>query len=420
MKKISLFLLLFFEFMLTKAQVPTSLPIDSCYRWATDNYPLIKRTALLAQSNQYSLANIQNGYYPQISIQAQATYQSEVTRITVPGISVEPLSKDQYRATAEVSQILYDGGNLSAQKKIQEASNTLETVSLQKDLYQIRERINQLFFGTLLLQKQLEQNTLLILQLTETKQRVEASVSNGVTYQSDADQLAAEILLQIQRKAEIEAGIDAYRQMLGAFTGKQIDTATQLLMPEKLMVTTESPNQRLELQVFQAQNKLYENQLSLLNSKTKPRVSAFIQGGYGRPGLNQLKNQFSGFYIGGVKMSWNINAFFTQKNEKSLIGIKQKETDIQKETFLFNNHFSLQQQETEAQKANRLIQSDNEIIRLKEKICAASKVKYENGVITLNDYLKEINAVSQANVNRALHSIQQIANEFNTAQTLGY
>ncbi|MDE3252334.1 MAG: transporter, partial [Bacteroidota bacterium] len=120
------------------------------------------------------------------------------------------------------------------------------------------------------------------------------------------------------------------------------------------------------------------------------------------------------------KMSWNINAFFTHKNEKSLIGIQQKETDIQQETFLFTNQLSLLQQESETQKTDRLIQSDNEIIRLKEKICAASKVKYENGVITLNDYLKEITAVNQANLNLALHSIQQIANEYNTAQTLGY
>lgn len=406
--------------LLANAEPPQTINIDSCYQWAINNYPLIKRAVLLQQANQYSLANIQIGNYPQITAQAQATYQSEVTRISFPGVNVEPLSKDQYRVTAEVSQLLYDGGSLAAQKKIQDATYVLESAGLQKDLYQIRDRINQLYFGSLLLQKQLEQNQLLISQLRETQGRVVASVTNGVAYQSDADQLAAEILLQTQKKAEIEAGIDAYRQMLGAFIGKKIDSSDSLQTPVNTTITKASPNQRPELRFFQAQRTLYDNQLTLLNAKIKPRISAFVQGGYGRPGLNQLKNQFNGFYIGGVKMSWNINAFFTHKNEKSLIGINQKETDIQKETFLFTNQLNLLQEESENQKTNRLIQSDNEIIRLKEKICAASKVKYENGVITLNDYLKEITAVNQANLNRSLHSIQLIANEYNTAQTLGY
>lgn len=420
MKKMMLLLFQLVIILMAHANPPQTVSIDSCYHWAINNYPLIKRAVLLQQANQYSLANIQIGNYPQITAQAQATYQSEVTRISFPGVNVEPLSKDQYRIAAEVSQLLYDGGSNAAQKKIQEASYVLSSAGLQKDLYLIRDKINQLFFGILLLQKQLEQNHLLINQLQETQERVMASVQNGVAYQSDADQLAAEILLQTQKKNEIEAGIDAYRQMLAAFIGKKLNSSDTLQTPPGTNITPASPNQRPELQLFQAQRSLYDNQLTLLNTKIKPRISGFVQGGYGRPGLNQLKNQFTGYYLGGVKMSWNINAFFSHKNEKSLIGIQQKETDIQKETFLFNNQLNLLQQESETQKTNRLIQTDTEIIRLKEKICAASKVKYENGVITLNDYLKEITAVNQANLNLALHSIQQIANEYNTAQTLGY
>lgn len=420
MKKMMLLLFLSAGTLLADAKPLQTLSLDSCYHWAIQNYPLIKRAVLLRQADQYSLANIQIGNYPQLTTLAQATYQSEVTRISFPGVNIEPLSKDQYRMAAEVSQVIYDGGSYSAQKKIQDASYVLATAGLQKDLYQIREKINQLFFGILLLQKQLEQNQLLITQLQETMDRVKASVQNGVAYQSDADQLAAEILLQTQKKNEIEVGIDAYRQMLGAFIGKKINSSDTLQMPVNPGITAASPNQRPELQLFQAQRSLYDNQLTLLNTRLKPRISAFVQGGYGRPGLNQLKNQFTGFYIGGVKMSWSINAFFTNKNEKSLIGIQQKETDIQKETFLFTNQLNLLQQESETQKTNRLMQTDHEIIRLKEKICAASKVKYENGVITLNDYLKEITAVNQANLNLALHAIQQIANEYNTAQTLGY
>jgi outer membrane protein TolC len=389
------------------------------YIWAESNYPLIKRAQLIRQTENYNLANIAKGYLPQVNATAQATYQSDVTSVPFANVGFEPLSKDQYRAYADVSQILYDGGAINAQKNVQRVNSALETANLQKDLYQIRERINQMFFGALLLQTQIEQANLLINQLSETKVRVDSAVKNGAAFKSDANQLQSEILIQQQRIYDLEGGLGAYIQMLSAFTGKQINSVSKLVKAADKNVWLTGQNNRPELKVFDLRSKLYHTQIDLLRSKARPRLSLFGQGGYGKPGLNQLKNEFDWFYIAGVRLNWNFSALYTSRNEKNLLQLNQQENNVQRETFLFNNNLSQLQQNNEKAKTEKLIAIDEEIIRLKESISQAAKAKYDNGVITLNDYLKEINAVNAAKLNLQLHKIQALSNQYNRQFTIG-
>lgn len=397
-----------------------TISIDSAYKWTEQNYPLVKRADLIRQSETYNLANIAKGYLPQVNAYGQATYQSVVTSLSgVPNLPIEPLSKDQYKVYADVSQTLYDGGAIKAQQQIQKASYELETANLQKDLYDIKQRINQIFFGALLLQIQSDQNNILIKQLTDTKTRVESAIKNGAAFKSDAQQLQAEILVQQQHGYDLQAGIASYLQMLSAFTGKEINSTDKLAMPANIDAWKVSKNNRPELKIFEAQNKLYDQQIESLNSKVRPKLNLFGQGGYGKPGLNLLKNQFDWFYIAGIRLNWNFSSLYTLKNDRKNLQINKQESDVQKETFLFNNNLSQLQENNEKQKTDKLIATDEEIISLKESIRESAKAKYENGVITLNDYLKEINAVNQSQLNLQLHTIQSLFNQYNRKISLG-
>ncbi|MEO6637574.1 MAG: TolC family protein [Ginsengibacter sp.] len=394
--------------------------IDSAYKWAGENYPLIKKADLISQSEAYSLSNLAKGYLPQLNAYGQATYQSAVTSISgVANLPIEPLSKDQYKAYLDVSQTLYDGGVIKSGQQIQKASSALEVANLRKDLYDIKERINQLFFGALLLQIQTDQNNILIKQLTDTKIRVDSAVQNGAAFKSDAEQLQSEILAQQQRSYDLQSTLTSYLQMLEAFTGRKIDTVSELSMPAKTDVWLTSRNNRPELKIFDMQNQLYDQQINLLKSKVRPKLSLFGQGGYGKPGFNVLKNQFDWFYIGGVRLNWSFSSLYTLKNERKNLEIKKQETGVNRETFLFNNNLAQLQQDNEKRKTDKLIATDEEIIKLKQSISQSAKSKYENGVITLNDFLKEINALSQAQLNLALHKIQSISNQYNRKITLG-
>ncbi len=402
----------------TNAQRSYQFTIDSCYKLATNNYPLIKRAALIDKSNEYSLSNIQKGYLPQIIFGAQGTYQSDVTSISIPIVKITPPSKDQYKATVDVNENIYDGGVIVQQKKIQRASSALETANLKKDLYDIRQRINQLYFGALLLDAQLKQNDLLIKELKDTKERVDATIKNGATYKTDGDAMQAEILTQQQRNIEIQAGIENYLSMLSAFIGKKVDNSSHLVVPN-IESERNSAINRPELAVFDSQNQLYNHQLTLIDLKSRPKLSAFAEGGYGKPGLNLFKNEFSLFYIGGLKLSWSPSAYYTSKNEKLLMENNLKNVDIQKETFLFNNNLERIQENSEQQKLNKYLESDDTIISLKEKVKASAKAKYENGVITLNDLLKEIDAVEQAKLNKEVHQLKLLINQFTNKFTMG-
>jgi outer membrane protein TolC len=396
-----------------------SISIDSCYRWARQNYPLLKRSELILKSNEYSLSNLSKGYLPQVSFSAQGSYQSDVTGISIQGFNIEPLSKDQYKAYVDLNQPIFDGGTISAQRKIQQANAELEAANLEKELYAIKERINQLFFGTLLLKEQIQQNEILIQQLDETRKRVEGRLSNGTAYRSDVEQVRSSILLQQQRGYELEAGIENYLQMLSAFIGRKVTDPMSLVRPVELQVDNSEMNSRAELKVFDMQNELLRSQLSLVNSKTLPKLSLFGQGGYGRPGLNLLKNEFDWFYLGGLRLNWSISSLYTSRKEKSVIAIQQKQNEVQRETFLFNNGLSLSQIKSEASKIAKLVNNDDEIIMLKESIAKSSKAKYDNGVISLNDYLKDLTDLNSARQNKAVHEVQALLNQYNLNTTLG-
>lgn len=396
-----------------------TVSLDSCYVWAQHNYPLVRRAELIAQTEAFTLENIAKGWLPQVTFNGQATIQSAVTAlpITLPGVTLKPLSKDQYKMWVDVSQTLYDGGTMHAQQQVQRTSAALDSAALQKDLFLLKERVHQLYFGALLLREQEKQVDLLTEQLRQTQQRVEGAVAGGTAYKSDLALLKAEILTQNQRKAEMEAGIAAYLQVLSAFVNHSITDIAQLVVPA--MPGTASAFNRPEMQLFALQRQLLERQMATLNTAKMPRLSAFAQGGYGRPALNMLDNTFTFYGIAGVRLNWNISALYNLRTDQALLQTRQRQIAVDSAVFRFNNQLALTQQTAEYQKFTTLLKDDAEIIRLREEVLAATKAKYDNGVITMNDYLREMDAVSRARLNESLHRMQALANQYNQLITNG-
>ncbi len=409
MKKQILFILLTFAWHLSlNAQ---TLTIETCQEKAKANYPLIKQYGLIEQTAQYNISNANKGYLPQLSLSARATYQSQVTKlpITLPGVVIPELTKDQYQAVLEASQLIWDGGVISAQNKITNAGSEVEKKKLEVDLFSLNERVNQLYFGILLLSEQLKQNAILQNELQTNYDRINAFKQNGVANQTDLDALKVEQLNADQRESELKSTRKSYGLVLSAMTGMKIDENTTLLKPEiNLAVLTDTIVRRPELALFEAQNKMYEGQKALLNAGNLPKIGAFIQGGYGKPGLNMLTNAFSEFYIGGIRLSWNLSGFYSQKNNINKIEASKKGIDIQKETFLFNTDLKNKQQKAEIEKLQSSVNNDDEIIRLRGNIKKAASAKVDNGTLTVTDLIREINAESQAKQLKALHEIQLI------------
>lgn len=396
------------------------LTLEQCQEKARNNYPLIKRASLIDQTANYNLENAAKAYLPQVSFAAKATYQSDVTEIPIkmPNLTIEGLTKDQYQAVAEVNQVIWDGGAVKAQQQVTKANAEAEKQKLETDLYTLRERINQLFFGTLLIDEQLRQNDLLQKELQTNLDKITACKNNGVANQSDIDALNVEVLNAQQRRIELNAAKKAYRDLLSAFTGENISEKTTIVKPALAIPADLALKNRPELRMFDAQANLFDSQISLINAKNLPRIAAFVQGGYGKPGLNMLKNEFAPFAIGGIRFSWSFGGLYTKRNDLQLIEVNKSNVTVQKETFLFNTKLQATQQSDDTDKYNNLMVNDDEIIRLRENIRKTTEAKLENGTASVTDLIREINAADMARQNKALHEMQYLISVYNLKNTI--
>lgn len=396
-----------------------TLTLQQCYQLARENYPLIKRNDLLAKSKDYTVENASKAWLPQINILGQATYQSDVTQLPIklPNATVEPLSKDQYKVFADVNQTIFDGGMISNQKKIAELQSQTEIQKNEVELEKLKDRINQLFFGIIQTDEQINQLDLSKSDLQNGLKKAEAQLKYGTILRSNVDVLKAQLINIEQQQIELNSLKNSFLQMLSFFINKNLDENTQLEKPEKLLLTNE--NNRPELKLFDLQKQLSESQKSLIKSKNLPKLGAFLQAGYGKPGLNMLKNEFDTFFIGGIKLNIPISGFYTKSNELALIDNQQQDIDIQKENFLFNQKFSMIQNSNDLEKIQKLIDKDIEIISLRESIKKASLAQLENGVINTNDYLLEVNAEEQAKISKIKHEIQYLLTQYNLKTQLG-
>lgn len=395
------------------------LSIEDCYALAKKNYPLIKQSELIEKTKEYTIENLSKGNLPQININGQASYQSDVTSypIIIPNVKVPVLSKDQYKIYGEVNQPLTDVVIINAQKELATATTETNQQQLEVELYKLKDRINQLYFGALLADEQLAQNEIFKKDIQSGLDKVNASIKNGTAFKSNAQMLEAELLKADQQAIELKTSRKSFRNMLGYLVGTTLDDHVTLVTPAAVM--SAATINRPELRLYELQKQQFSVQQKMADNKKVPKLGVFLQGGYGRPALDFLSNKFDTYYITGIRLNWNLTSFYTIKREKDLLEISRKSIDVQKEVFLFNTGVTLTQQTNEMEKYRQLVNTDNSIILLRQKVKTAATAQLENGVITAIDYLSYVNAEDQARRAMSLHSTQLLLAQYNYQNTTG-
>jgi len=377
----------------TMGQALKSLSIENAYQLARKNYPLIKQRDLINKSKDYTVSNAAKGYLPAFSVNGQATYQSDVTALpfkSSPGIIVPHYSKDQYKLYGEVDQLIYDGGAIHNQKETAEANAVIQMQNLEVELYTLYDRVNQLFFGAMLTDEQLKQNNLLKADIQNGIDKTQALVGNGTAYRSSVDELSAQLLQAEQSRIELMANKKAFLGMMGLFINLSLNDSTKIESPVT-PVYSDNIN-RPELLFYDYQKRVYDLEAESLKIDLRPRFTFFFQGGYARPGLNLLSNDFAWYYIGGLRLSWNFGSLYRLNNQRQILDINKQSLDIQKQTFLFNTAITQKQQYAELEKYIELSRKDEAIISLRESVKKAATAQLENGVLSAHDYLTEVNA----------------------------
>lgn len=426
MKRICVILFLCLPLLPGIANGQEKITLAQCYEWARANYPQIRQYGLIGQTEQYNLSNAVKGWLPQVTVNAKATYQSDVTKLpfdadnlsaVMPGLEIPALSKDQYQVVAELNQNIWDGGTIHTSRQLTKAQAAADREQLESDLYTLNDRVNQLYFGCLLQEELIRQNVLLQKELQINIDRITAMMANGVANQSDRESMEVELLNARQKEIELKASRVAFGRMLSAMIGKPYDKDRILEVPNVPGNPLSGEINRPELKALDAKSYLLELQNKQITSGLMPRIGAFVQGGYGRPGLNMLEDSFDPFYIAGVRLSWNMGKLYTLKNDRRKVATTLQQVEVQRETFLFNTSLELMQQNTEIQKISDLMKADDEIIRLRTSIKKAAEVKLENGVISVTDLIREINAEDMAKQTAAAHRIQHLNAVYNYMYT---
>ena len=402
--------------------------LDECRRLAREHYPEIRQYDLVRRTEEYTLSNARRAWLPQLSFAAQATWQTEVPSfpnalagmLAQQGIDMPGMNKDQYKAALELNQTLWDGGKSEADKRIARAEAAEQARSADVDLYALQGRVDNLFFGILLLDERIAQTQLTLDLLRSNLEKVRALQRNGVAMQSDADAVEAELLTVNQQLTQVAASRDSYRRMLEIFTGRPLG-GEQLERPDASEPRS-MESSRPELALFDATADKLTAQERLVKAATRPHFGLFAQGSYGYPGMDYFQSMMSPDWswnaMAGVKMSWNFGAYYTRKNSLAKLRTAKEQVEMQREIFLFNTRLQTAEESGDIARLRKALADDDRIVALRRSVREAAESKLRNGVIDTDDLLRKITDEAAAATARSAREIELLKTIYELKHTI--
>ena len=408
--------------MATAIQAQT---LEECQLAAEKNYPMIKQYDLISQTTQLTVKNIMKGWLPQIAIAAQATYQSDVTSwpesmkgtFQQLGVNMKGLSKDQYKIGIDLQQTIYDGGTISSLRSIARQEEKVQKAQVETNLYQVRKRVNEMYFSLLLLNEQIKLNDDVKALLLSSEKKLASMLKGGTIATSDFENIRAERLSVEQQNESLKSQQQMLQHLLSTFCGIKVSNVQKPAPFE----TTISMNKRPEMLLFDNQLQLSSIKEKALNNQVRPKLGIFAQGFYGYPGLNMFEDMMNRKWslngMVGVKLSWNIGALYSLKNDKAKLRLQREMTENAREIFLFNNQLEEIQQNENIKRYHTMKQTDDEIIMLRTNIRKAAESKLSHGIIDINNLLREINNENAAKIQQTIHDIEMLKEMYNLKYT---
>ena len=397
--------------------------LDECIGLAYDNYPQIKEMSLIEMTKGIDLKNAAYAWLPHLNISGKATWQSEVVEMPmdIPGMDIN-IPHDQYGLTAEFTQQIWDGGASRSQKELAEAGAEVKKTQLETNLWSIRSRVQNVFLGIILIDKQLVLNRLLRESLERSSEEVKSRMAAGVALHSDLDQVSVNILSCLQQRATLDADRKSYVKILGLLTGRDMPDV-ELAVPQDAVNYVDDGARdfetRPEMAFYAAQLKQNEFQRRQLNTLISPKLNLSLQGGYGRPGMNMLSGDFSGYFVAGLKLQWNIGALYTRGLDKRKVNADAQKIDLTRKSFILNSSVEAEQKNNAILKARDVLEKDSEIIGLRQRIRASGEKQYREGTIKMNDYLSMLDEEYKARANESMHEVQLMMAVYDMKNTIG-
>ncbi len=422
MKKIILLMVFSCFSALLISQTANSVTLDQCYEQAIINYPNFKQTDLNNAIYDLNLKNTKTNYYPTLNLNGQASWQSDVTKMPIPpmeGFTNPVIPKDWYKLNLDVGQLIYDGGLTSGQKKIQDKERIISNQQVAIEIYQLKDRVNHLYFNILFLKKNLEVLNVLRENLSANIKEAEVAYENGMVLKSEVNKLKVEKVKVDQEILDKESGVRAIMLSLNELTKLDIQNSNELIEPNVVIENYAFENNRPEYHLLSLQQERISSVKEFTKSKRMPKFSAFGQAGYGRPGYDMLNDQFDDYYMIGARLNWNIWDWNKVKNEKQILDIQREIIDFKKQTYDHNLKADFYQRIENITKFKKLIDSDNLIVELQDEVVETALNQFNNGTITSTTYLIELNKLAQARLSLEAHKLQLVFAKYQYLSAIG-
>jgi len=424
MKRITLLAIAALVLLCAHAQ----LTIEQCQRLARENYPLIRQYGLIDQSSKFTLDNLKHSWLPQVNLSAQATYQNETpsfpdqmkAMLAASGLDMKGLAKDQYRVQLDVNQKIYDGGKASSERAITQAQDVEQKAQTDVDLYSLNKRVNDLYFGALLMDESIKQTEMTLEMLNGNLDKLRAHVRGGIATSADESQLRAEIMTVEQSKTTMEWNRQAFIHMLEILIGKHIGEQ-QLVVPnaaEPISSTIDRP----ELRLIDAKIGTINARERAINASVMPVISAFGQAFYGYPGYNTFENMVNRKWslnaLVGVRATWSLSSLYDRKNNLSRLNTARQQAELQREAFLVNTRLEVSHENDEIKRLRELIASDATIVSLRRDVRQAEESKLRNGIIDIHRLVERITDENTAAQAQILHNIELLKTIYDLKNTV--
>ena len=404
------------------------LTLERCVELARENYPLIRKYDLLRQLKEVNLSAINKSWLPQVNVYGQGSVQNETPSfpeslagiISQAGTDIVGLDEWQHKVGADINQSIWDGGAAKARREIERAWDAERQAAVDVQLYAIRERIEELFFGILLIEEQAGQTRLMRTLLLGNLDKLRAMLKNGTAMQSDVDMIEAQYLSVGQQLTQAESLSRSYRKVLEMFIGENLDGRT-LIKPDASVPQDLMPD-RPELRHFEALLRSNEARNAGIASSTMPKIGLFAQAYYGYPGLDyfesMMSRELSFNMLAGVRVSWNIGAFYTKKNDRRKLRLSSEDISVERDIFLFNTDLKIRSQLDRIHELETIMRENERIVELRANVRKAAEAQLDNGIIDATDLLTKLTDEKQARLTASYHEIQLLQSIYKLKYTL--
>ena len=414
--------------LLATCHLSAQVTLEECVKLAQDNYPLIRKYDLLNQTKAVNLSDINKSWLPQINVYGLGTVQNETPTfpeslaglISQTGMSISGLNEWQYKIGADINQNIWDGGVSKTERKIERAEDTERRTALDVRLYAIRERVENLYFGILLIEEQAEQTRNMQTLLQSNLDKLRTMFENGTAMQSDVDMVEAQCLSTSQQLIQAESTAKSYRKVLEIFTGESL--AGQELVKPDASIPQDLLPARPELRYFEAQLQTNEARNASITASTMPKIGLFAQTYYGYPGFDyfesMMNRDLSFNMLAGVKVSWNIGAFYTKKNNRRKLRLSSDNIAVERDEFLFNTNMQTRSQLDHIDELRAVMKENDRIVELRTNVRKAAESQLDNGVIDATALLAKLTDEKQARLTASYHEIQLLQSIYQLKYTL--